>query len=188
MKVSRQEYWSGLLFLPPGDLPNPEIEPASLPGKSHAIWHSQKKKKYIYIFVCEWFLFHFNRFRFILMFTENQFRNTWFHSIQPDASVKKSPFMGDRGGWEKYMWNLNRRKYVSDGLPWWPTGWESTYQCRRLEFNPWVREFPWRRKWQPTPVFLPGKSHGQRNLVSYGPWGCKRVRHDLVTKQQHQHV
>ena len=32
---------------------------------------------------------------------------------------------------------------------------------------------PWRRKWQPTPVFLPGKSHGQRNLVGYNTWGCK---------------
>ena len=44
--------------------------------------------------------------------------------------------------------------------------------------------FPWIRKWQPTPVFLPGKSHGQRNLAGYSPWGCKRVGHDLVTKQQ----
>ena len=36
-------------------------------------------------------------------------------------------------------------------------------------FNLWVREMPWRRKWQPTPVFLPGKSHRQRLLVSYTP-------------------
>ena len=39
-------------------------------------------------------------------------------------------------------------------------------------------------RWQPTPVFLPGKSPGQRNLAGCGPWGCKRVRHDLATKQQ----
>jgi len=45
----------------------------------------------------------------------------------------------------------------------------------------------WRRKWQPTPVFLPGKSHKQRNLGAYNPWGLKRVRHNWVTKQQ-QHV
>ena len=44
-------------------------------------------------------------------------------------------------------------------------------------------KIPWRRKWQPIPVFLPGKSHGQR---SYSPWGCKRVRHNLVTNQQKQ--
>ena len=35
---------------------------------------------------------------------------------------------------------------------------------------------PWRRKWQPTPVFLPGKSQGQRSLVGYSPWGHKRVK------------
>ena len=40
-------------------------------------------------------------------------------------------------------------------------------------FNPWVGKVPWRRKWQPTPVFLPGESHGQRSLVDYRPWGCK---------------
>ena len=43
--------------------------------------------------------------------------------------------------------------------------------------------YPWRRKWQPLPVFLPGKSHGQRSLVGYSPWGCTRVGHDLAAKQ-----
>ena len=43
--------------------------------------------------------------------------------------------------------------------------------------------FHWRRKWQPTTVFLPGKSHGQRSLVGYSPWG-RRVRHNLASKQQ----
>ena len=38
-------------------------------------------------------------------------------------------------------------------------------------FDPWIRKIPWRRKWQPTPIFLPGKSHGQRSLVGYSPWG-----------------
>ena len=40
-------------------------------------------------------------------------------------------------------------------------------------FNPWVGNIPWRRKWQPTLVFLPGKSHGQRRLVGNSPWGRK---------------
>ena len=47
---------------------------------------------------------------------------------------------------------------------------ESTCQCRRhkrLRFNPWVGKIPWRRVWQPTPVLLPGKSHGQRSLADY---------------------
>ena len=50
------------------------------------------------------------------------------------------------------------------------------------QVDPWVRKIPWRRKWQPTPALLPGKSHGQRSLAGYCPWGCKRVRHNLVTK------
>ena len=45
--------------------------------------------------------------------------------------------------------------------------------------------FSWSRKWQPTPVFLPGKSHRQTSLVGYGPCGRKRVGHNLATKQQH---
>ena len=40
-------------------------------------------------------------------------------------------------------------------------------------FNPWVRKKPWKRKWHPTPVLLPGKSHGRRSLVGYSPWGRK---------------
>ena len=57
-------------------------------------------------------------------------------------------------------------------------------QFRRLGFNPCVRKILWRRKWQQTPVFLPGESHGQRSLAGCSPWGCKRVRHDLANKQQ----
>ena len=75
-------------------------------------------------------------------------------------------------------------------LPWWLNGKESTCQCRRYRrhrFDPWVGEIPWWRKWQPTPVFVPGKSHGQRSLVGYIPWDRKRVGHDLTTKQQ-QHL
>ena len=53
----------------------------------------------------------------------------------------------------------------------------------------WVRslgqEDPWRRKWQPTPVFLPGKSHGHRSLAGYSPWGHKTVGHDLATNNNY---
>ena len=73
---------------------------------------------------------------------------------------------------------------ASIGLPRWLSGKESTCQCRRLRFNPWVRKISWRRKWQPTPVLLPGKSHGQRSLMGYSPWGWKRFKHDLATTQQ----
>ena len=67
------------------------------------------------------------------------------------------------------------------------TGKESVCWCRRCKihgFNPRVRKIPWRRKWQPTPVFLPGKSLGQRSLVGYSPRGYK-VGHDWVTEHSH---
>ena len=44
---------------------------------------------------------------------------------------------------------------------------------RRLGFHPWVGKIPWRRAWQPTPVFLPGKYRGQWTLAGYSPWGPK---------------
>ena len=62
------------------------------------------------------------------------------------------------------------------GLPWWLSGKESICQCRKCRFNPWAGKIPWRRKWQPTPVFWPRKSHEQRSLAGYSPWGHKRVR------------
>ena len=45
----------------------------------------------------------------------------------------------------------------------------------RDSFNPWVKKIPWRREWLPTPVFLFGESHGQRNLVGYSPWNHKEL-------------
>ena len=55
-------------------------------------------------------------------------------------------------------------------------------QCRRPGFDPWVGKIPWRREWQPTPVFLPGESHGQRNLAGYSPWGHKESGMTEVTE------
>ena len=51
-------------------------------------------------------------------------------------------------------------------------------------FDHWVRKISWRRKWQPTPVFLPGESYGWRSLVGYSPWGCKKLD---MTEQLHFH-
>ena len=58
-------------------------------------------------------------------------------------------------------------------LPCWLSGKESACQCKRQEFDPWVRKIPCRRKWQATPVFLPGEFHGHRSLAGYSPWGHK---------------
>ena len=60
-----------------------------------------------------------------------------------------------------------------------------SFQCRRYGFDPWSGEIPWRKKWQPTSVVLPGKSHRQRSRAGFSPW-CRTVRHDLATKQQQQ--
>ena len=57
----------------------------------------------------------------------------------------------------------------------------SFLQCGRPGFDPWVGKILWRRKWQPTPVLLPGKSHGQRSVVGYSPRGRK----ESDTTEQH---
>ena len=62
------------------------------------------------------------------------------------------------------------------GLPRWLSGGESASQCRRCgrnSFGPWAGKVPWRKKWQPTPVFSPGKSHEWRSLVGYSSQGHK---------------
>ena len=68
----------------------------------------------------------------------------------------------------------------------WLSGKESACNPGDNRFYPWVRKISWRGKWQPIPVFLPGKSHGQRSLEGYCLWDHKRVGHNLVTKQQQQ--
>ena len=74
------------------------------------------------------------------------------------------------------------------GLPWWFNRKKPTCQCRRHGFSLWVGKIPWRRKWQHTPLFLPGKSHKQRSLTGYSSWFFERVKHDWVTKQQQQQI
>ena len=58
-------------------------------------------------------------------------------------------------------------------------GKESAWQCGRAGFSPWVGKIPWRREWQPTPVFLSGESHGRSNLVDYvQATGLQKGGHD----------
>ena len=75
-----------------------------------------------------------------------------------------------------YLWDM--------GLPWWLRWWSICLQCGRPRFDPWVGKIPWRRKWQPTPVLLPGKSHGWRILVGYSSWDCKESD---MTERLHFH-
>ena len=85
----------------------------------------------------------------------------------------KCPLRTFEAASQLFFWELNQQ---------WLIGKEFSCQSRRRGFDPWVRKIPWRRKWQLTPVFLAGKSHGQRSLI--GSTGLQRGGHDLVTKQQ----
>ena len=92
----------------------------------------------------------------------------------------------DRGAWRATFHRVakswTRLKWLSmhtRGFPAGTVGKESTCQCRRQKrqgFDSWVGKIPWRRKWQSTPVFLPGKFSGQRNLMGYSPWGRKESK------------
>ena len=64
---------------------------------------------------------------------------------------------------------LNKSNWVFQVAQWW----RSHLPIQETRVQSLVEKIPRRRKWQPTPLFLPGKSHGQRNLVGYSPWGCK---------------
>ena len=59
-------------------------------------------------------------------------------------------------------------------LPRWLSGKEPACQCRRWSLDPWIRKILWTRKWKPTLIVLPGKSHGQRSLAGYSPWGSQK--------------
>ena len=86
--------------------------------------------------------------------------------------------------WEKIVTKTNSKCNSEDfpagpvikGLPRWISSKESTCKAGDAGDASWIlgREDPWRRKWLPTPVFLTGKSHGQRILVGYSPWDHKR--------------
>ena len=84
--------------------------------------------------------------------------------------------MVDRLGWDFNMWYFDSfyiyaYAYIRASLIVQLV--KNLLQCRRPRFNSWVGKILWRRKWQPTPVFLPRESHGQRSLVRYSPRGRK---------------
>ena len=73
----------------------------------------------------------------------------------------------------RVLHNILVSTLTNNDLPKWLSVKEPDCQCRRLGFDPWEGKIPWRRKWQPPPVFLPGESHVQRSLVGYSPQGRK---------------
>ena len=95
------------------------------------------------------------------------------HLCQDEA--RKKTHQGTLGS-SSAFWCFNHLSMYKLGFPAGTSGKEPACQCRRHkrhQFNPWVGEILWRRSWQPTPVFLPGESHGQRSLASCSPWGQK---------------
>ena len=88
--------------------------------------------------------------------------------------------------WEYLLVNVILATVCPVAQQWLSSG-ESTCNVgdtRDVGWIPGSGRFPWRKKWQSTPVFLSGESHGQRSLVGHSPQGHKRVRYDLVTRQQ----
>ena len=83
---------------------------------------------------------------------------------------------------ERYWGFLNKIQDLNYSLqlPQWLRWERICLHCRRPGFNPWVEKIPLRREWQPTPVFLPGKYHGQRGMLGYTPWHC-RIGHYWAT-------
>ena len=91
-------------------------------------------------------------------------------------------------------WEPNTRSLWQ--LPCWLRQYRIHLQCRRPRFNSWVGKIPWRREWLPTPVFLPGESHGQRSLEGCSLWGLKElnmterltqnVSHSIKTQKSHR--
>ena len=118
--------------------------------------------------------------------------------IEPGSPTWQADALGDKGD-GSMNWNSNRENeekscvqlriptiaqclvYIGASLV--AQQWRIYLQCRRHGFDPWVRKIPWKRKWQSNPIFLSGKSHGQKSLVGSSSWDCKRVGHDLVPKQ-----
>ena len=120
-------------------------------------------------------------------------RETWVWSLGREDPLEKEmathsstlawkiPWMEEPGRLQSmglqrvgHDWATSLFFHCSLGLPRWLSGKESACQCRRSEFNPWVRKILWRRKWQPTQVYLPEKFHGQRSLEDYSLWSWKQ--------------
>ena len=101
------------------------------------------RKAFKYLFVNKIYLF---------LYKWSKLKKTCFTSPYFLSPVSRLYPLKERIKWDDFPWCLQHRRPV---------------------FNPWVRKISWRRKWQPTPIILPGKSHGRRSLVGYIPWSHK---------------
>ena len=145
------------------------------------LWYDQQSHAWAYIWRKPYFKDTYTPMFIAALFTTVK---TWERSKCPSIEEFK-----------KNMWYTHTMKYYW-AIARWLSGKEQAWQCRRQKrhkwyqrdgFNSWVRKIPWRRKWRPTPVFLLGKSHGQKSLMGYSPRGHKRVGHDLTTKHKNKY-
>ena len=112
-------------------------------------------------------------------------------SAIPTSQLNNYSYLEALQGYEK-CWGsyefYQRHLWIYRSFPGGFSSKESACKCRRCRFDSRFGKMPWRRKWQPTPVFLPAEFHRQRSLIGYSSWGHKRVRHNLETKQQQQQI
>ena len=101
-------------------------------------------------------------------------REAWCATVHGVAKSQTQPSDWNELNWTERKQTCFHRAGGSNRLPWRFTRYRIHWQCRRQGFNPWVRKIPWRKKWQPTPVFLPELSHGKRSLAGYSPSGLKK--------------
>ena len=109
----------------------------------------------------------------------------WSKKWQPTSVFLPGKFHGQRSLVGYSPWGCNKLDMTEQlstqahmpfyGLLRWLSGKESACQCRRHRLNPCVGKIPQRRKWQPTPVSVPEKFHGQKSLAGYSPWGHKEL-------------
>ena len=144
MGFSRQEYWSGLPFSSPGDLPDPRIEPIS-PGLVGGFFTTEPSGKS-------------QRDREKSQIQKASKALVYLVNHQVDSL---DLFLS----WASLVAQMVKKKKKK----------KNRVQCGSPRINPWVGKIPWRREWQPTPVFLPGEFHRQRSLAGYSPWGRKEL-------------
>ena len=169
MGFPRQEFWSGLPFPSPGYLPNPGIEPRSPAGWCFTIWATREEVRLSQSSwggssLLPWPQVDVGGRGLFGGFTAMKDISLKFFVISKWGCVHR-----DRNQVRKCLshnFNLLSFPGASDGK-------ESAYSAGRPGFDPLSRKIPWRREWIPTPVFLPGESHGKGKLVGYNPWGWK---------------
>ena len=163
MGFSRQEYWSGLSFPPPGDLSDPGIKPRSLALQADSLPLS-----------------HLGSPLMILIYDFGFWKNPMFNLIShfptSNECQKKRGYLELRRSLGQGVERASQLVLVVNNL-------SANSGDARCGSDPWHGKIPWRRKWQPTPVFLPEKLHKQRILEGYCPWSSKELDTEQLNMQ-----